>query len=321
MTFGLESGRLAILGGTGLIGRALLTKLAATGASRVVVLGAQPPEAVSGLRVDFYQGDVRNVLDVETALAGCTTVVHLAGMKHAGRSAVAPSAYFDVNAGGAVTVMEAAKRCGVTRVVFASTAHVYGPPKTPIITEDHPTHPLSIYAASKLAGEAAVVGYAESFGLSGVVARLANVYGGTPDFETVVGRAVLQVLAGEPVQLRNHKAVRDFIEVRDAAEGLLRLAALPASKGATVVNLSSGRGVSTGEIAELVASAAERTGYPRPMISPPEHPDATESVLALVLSAERLRALTGWVPSVSWAEGLGMMFRNGSTTRVGQRHG
>jgi nucleoside-diphosphate-sugar epimerase len=98
--------------------------------------------------------------------------------------------------------------------------------------------------------------------------------------------------------------VRDLLHVDDAAEGLLRIAASGArGPDASVVNLSNARGVSSGRMAELVADAVAALGAARPDIVRPERP-AEETVPRLVLSNERLLALTGWTPPTDLGAGL-----------------
>jgi nucleoside-diphosphate-sugar epimerase len=294
---------IAVVGGFGLLGRALLSRLAAYGAASAVVVEPRPATAAAPLRVEHRSGDVRDPASLRSALAGCSVAFHLAALKSAPDSVDAPLTYFAVNALGTANVLEACRLESVRALVYASTSHVYGVPERIPVPESHPTRPLSIYAASKLAGETIALSYGSAYGIDARVVRMANLYGGVADPSTVVGRAVSQAVAGEPIRLRNLDSVRDLLYVDDAADGLLRIAAAAARPEASVVNLSNAQGVSTGRMAELVADAVAARGATRPPLVRPE-PPAQEAVPRLVLSNERLLALTGWVPPTDLGAGL-----------------
>jgi nucleoside-diphosphate-sugar epimerase len=238
------------------------------------------------------------------AIEGCDVVFHLAGLKHAGRSFEERLRYFDVNGSGTARVAEACHQSGAGTLVYASTGHVYGTPQTIPVDEDHPTRPLSIYAASKLAGEAAAFGYAAAAGLRTVIARLANLYGNPIDEDTIVGRAVGLAVRGEDIRLRNLAVVRDFVHMDDAAEALVRLAEF-AQRGpsgrCTIVNVTNATPVSAGQIAELAADLAVAAGKRRPAI---ESSGGPEALPKLVLSGARLESLLGWLPQIDIASGI-----------------
>jgi len=301
--------RIAVVGGYGLLGSALLARLAACGAS-VVVVEPRPPVRPNPA-ADHRTGDVLDLESLRKGFAGCSAVFHLAALKVARDSADNPLEYFSVNAQGTAHVAEACRNSGVRHLTYASTSHVYGIPAVDLVPETHPTRPRSVYAASKLAGESIALAYQAAYGMDVRVARMANLYGGRADAATIVGRAVSQAVAGESIRLRNLDSVRDFLHVDDAAEGLLRIAAAggSASPQSRILNLSDGKGVSTGRIAELVASAAEAIGLPRPDIRKPEKTEP-EEVPRLVLSPGLLQSVTGWIPSTDLSWGLDALLRS-----------
>jgi nucleoside-diphosphate-sugar epimerase len=296
--------RVAVIGGFGLLGSALVPRLLSGGCRSVVVVEpatASPSPLAAG--VERRVGDIRDAALLTKALSGCSAVFHLAALKSAPGSADAPLDYFQINMMGTVNVLEACRRESVRSIVYASTSHVYGSPTQIPVPEEHPTRPLSIYAASKLAGETIALAYASSYGTDARVVRMANLYGGRADDSTIAGRAITQAAAGQPLRLRSLEAVRDFLHVADAAEGLIRIVAAPPAPGGMVVNLSDAQPVSTGRLAELTADAATALGLPRPEIIRPEK-TVPEAVPSLVLSNQRLRSVTGWVPGISLADGL-----------------
>lgn len=290
----LRGRTVCVVGGRGAIGSALVKRLADAGA-RVTVADRDGDPAV----------DVLDPRAIAAAVENAGIVVHLAGLKHAAQSSDDPTAYIAVNVTGTAHVLEACRRAGVEAVIYASTAHVYGAPRSVPVDEDHPTRPLSIYAASKLAGEALIAGYSASFGMHAVIARLANVYGADRDPETIIGRAIGQALARQPIALRSHESVRDYVHVDDAAEALARLAAFAlGAAGCHVVNVTNGRGVRAREIAEIAARIGSTSVVdPGPV---------RETVPELVLSNAKLGSLVGWVPAIDIGEGLTRLARSSS---------
>jgi UDP-glucose 4-epimerase len=278
---------IGITGGHGVLGRRLQTMLRSAGRA-----------------FTLFSGDVRNLADLQAGLAGCGVVVHLAAISEPAACFAEPSNCMEVNALGTARVMEACRLLGIQRAIYTSTAQVYGAPARLPADEDSPTAPRSVYAASKLAGEAAMRGYSASFGTAAVAARLANVYGPGMGPQSVIGRAVSQLRSGQPVQLRSYREVRDFIFLDDAVEALIRLSGADACGiGFHTVNVSSARGASVMDVVEVLAAVAEESGLPRPEILPPTgEPD--REVPALVLDNRRLQSLTGWQPGTPLREGL-----------------
>jgi UDP-glucose 4-epimerase len=298
-----------VVGGAGILGTRLVIKLVERGAGQVVVF--DQPQAIAGSRLREVPGVVcqaGNLLepsDLERALAPCTVVYHLAALTHVGRSLEDPQRYWDINSGGTVRVLEACRRLGVRQIIYASTGAVYGQPCASPITEQHPTRPLSIYAASKLAGEAALQGYAASFKLAAVIARLANIYGAPWGADTVIGRALEQVATRQPVRLRNLSAVRDFVYIDDVVEALIRLCLPETTVPCCIVNVASARGVSIGEVAQTLVAVAERQGLGHMEILPSNEP-GQESIPVLVMDNHYLKALTAWTPQITLEQGLSL---------------
>lgn len=164
--------------------------------------------------------------------------------------------------------------------------------------------PVSVYAASKLAGEAVIQGYAANYELSCDIARLSNLYGASFGAETVIGRALRQVVSGEPIALRNLEPVRDFIHADDVVEALVRLAAAGDDRsGCRIVNVSTNQGVSVREMAQALANIAVEQGWGYPEIVQTGD-SRDELVPRLILDNSRLRELTGWMPRITLQQGL-----------------
>ena len=302
----LREARVCITGGQGALGRRLLWQLVSVGVRNLVVLdraAKRPNQAIDkNSYIRWLTGDVLDPEAVDRAVAGSDIVFHLAGLVDAAQSTAHPLAYFQVNALGTAQVLEACRRRAVAHVVYVSTAHVYGIPRTVPVEEGHPTDPGSPYAASKLGGELVIRTYARMGSMSGIVARLANVYGAPFAGTTVVGRALQSALTGGPVVLRTLAPVRDFLYVDDAVRALVRLAASPARECETV-NVGTGRGVSVGQMAQALVRIAQELGLGTLGVHE-SAPAEADPVPELVLDTRRLAALTGWTPSVALETGL-----------------
>jgi UDP-glucose 4-epimerase len=297
-----------ITGGGGALGYHLTRRLIELGANDVVVfdqnIATSRVKEFRDAPVRFIQGDILKAKDLESAISQCTIVFHLAALTHIGRSNLEPLKYLEVNGLATGYVLEACRKKNVKKFIYASTSHVYGNPLQERINEFHRTQPLSIYAASKLSGEAAIYGYLYSYGIHTVIARLSNLYGSSLTAETVIGQAVDQVINGRPIQLKNLKSIRDFIYVSDAVEALIRLADVDENRAEShVVNVSTGKGVSIATMTDILMQAAEKLGLDRVEIIKPQE-EVFEKVPALVLDNSRLISLTGWSPQVDLQEGL-----------------
>lgn len=289
-----------VTGAGGFIGRALMRCLVARG---VRVCGADLPGRLAGTggrSADFTDVDSARAQIAAAArdIGKEATVFHLAGIAHAGLCRDAPSAAFSANVAATANVLEACRVNGLRRVVFPSTALVYSLPRPLPIDEDAPVSARSIYAASKIAAEALLAGYARDFGFSVDIARLGNVYGPDGPADSVVGTLLRQVAREGRIQLKTLAPVRDFVHRDDVAEGLARLGEAGAEPGLRIFNLSSGVATSVGTLAELMAEAAGR-----PFL-PVELEPGTGQDDRLVLDVQRLRHRTGWVPARSLLDGL-----------------
>ena len=311
----LRQQSVCVTGGRGALGTLLVRRLLEGGAARVVTLDNSPlipsPETAGHERsAETVLGSILNPSDLDRALAGCTTVFHLAALAHVGRSSSAPIDCFHVNAFGTAQVLEACRRSGVQRVLYVSTGHVYGVPKKLPLREEHPTAPLSVYAASKLAGEAVVQGYAASFGLACDIARLSNVYGSSFDENTVISTALSQAAAGGPVVLRDPTPVRDFIHVDDVVEALVRLAASPEpGERERIVNVSTGRGVSVRGMTQILAKLLEEGGRAHQVVFQGGSEHGAQAP-RLILDNGRLVRRTGWRPEMRLERGLELALRD-----------
>lgn len=299
-----------VTGGAGYIGSHVARHLADAGHRPVVLdnLGKGHREAVAGLLL--VEGDIGDRTLVERVLREerIEAVVHLAADCLVGESVAEPGKYFRNNVVNGLALADAMVAAGVLRLVFSSTAAVYGEPETTPITEDHPKSPTNPYGLSKLTFERILSTYDHAYGLRYTALRYFNAAGADPagrlgedhDPESHLIPIVLQVASGQRPSIRvfgtdyptpDGTCVRDYVHVADLASAhRLALERLAAGAVSGAFNLGTGHGYSIREVVE----AAERvTGRQVPCEDAPRRPG---DPAVLVASSERARQELGWEP-------------------------
>jgi UDP-glucose 4-epimerase len=260
---GLDGKRLLVIGGAGLIGSHLIDQLTTTRAAEIVVFDnfqrGRPEnlrEALRDPRVSIFPqgGDIQHSDILERAMEGVDGVFHLAALWLL-QCHEYPRSAFDVNIRGTFNVIEAAIKAGVKRVVYSSSASVYGDAVDLPMTEDHPYNNNTFYGATKIAGEHMFRSLGERYGLNWVGLRYMNVYGPRQDYRGAYIAVMMQMLdrldRGEaPVVFGDGSQQYDFIYVEDVA----RANVLSMASSATGRNYNVGRGIGTSvkDLAELL---------------------------------------------------------------------
>jgi UDP-glucose 4-epimerase len=299
--------KLLVTGGAGYVGSVVAHQLVEAGHETVVLDNlAKGHEAAVPEGTRLVGGDL---LDAEgtraTISEGFDGVLHFAALSLVGESVEEPERYYRNNVCGTLNLLEAMVEDGVTRLVFSSTAAVYGEPEEVPISETAPALPTNPYGASKLAVDRMIGAVAAARGLAATSLRYFNVAGASGRFgedhhpETHLIPLVLQTAAGrrDSVKLfgtdyptRDGTAVRDYIHVEDL--GRAHLLALEAAEAGEhrVYNLGNGAGFS---VREVVEAARRVTGRP---IDALEAPRRAGDPAVLVASSDRARAELGWKP-------------------------
>jgi UDP-glucose 4-epimerase len=259
----LDGRRLLVIGGAGLIGSHLVDQLTKTRAAEIVVFDnfqrGRPEnlrEALRDPRVSIFPqgGDIQHSDILERAMEGVDGVFHLAALwlLHCHEY---PRSAFDVNIRGTFNVIEAAIKAGVKRVVYSSSASVYGDAVELPMTEDHPYNNNTFYGATKIAGEHMFRSLGQRYGLDWVGLRYMNVYGPRQDYRGAYIAVMMQMLdrldRGEaPVVFGDGSQQYDFIYVEDVA----RANVLAMASSATGRNYNVGRGIGTSvkDLAEVL---------------------------------------------------------------------
>jgi UDP-glucose 4-epimerase len=250
--------------------------------------------------VTFVDGDIRDPAAVDRAMAGAGIVFHLAASVGNTRSIEHPLIDAGINVIGTLTVLEAARRRGVRKLVFSSSAGIFGELKTLPIDEDHPVDPDSPYGASKLGAEKACLVYAKLYPIECVCLRYFNVYGVHQRYDAygnVIPIFAHRMLRGQPVVIYGDgEQTRDFVNVGDVAEANYRAAMSRGVSGA--FNIASGTRVTINELVRLMADA----GGLSPVVEhgPPRAGDVRHSLADLTRARTRL----GFDPRIGLTEGL-----------------
>lgn len=293
--------RILVTGGAGFIGHHLAALLAREGIDVRIfdsLINGKRERIPAGAQ--FIQGDIRDRSALAGAMLGVTHVVHLAALVSVAESMANPLATHDVNVTGMGQVLEAMREAGLTRIVYASSAAVYGDEPSLPKSESSPLWPQSPYALSKALNEAQAGMYERTFGLSPVGLRLFNVYGpgqaGNHPYASVIPRWVEAARAGRALTIYGDGTqTRDFIHVRDIARAIRR--ALTAS-AAGVFNIASGEETSLMELKRVIAGAYPGTVTVRQ--EPPRAGDIAHSVADIGAARRDL----GFAPTVDLQTGV-----------------
>jgi len=252
--------------------------------------------------VRLIEGDIRDQETVEAAMEGVDVVFHEAAMVSVPESVDRPRACHDVNGTATVTLLEAA-RANDSRVVFASSAAIYGHPDGVPIAEDAPKRPASPYGLEKLTGDYYTRIYADRYGLDTVSLRYFNAYGPRQtggQYSGVISTFLEQARSGEPITVEGDgEQTRDFVHVDDIVQANLR-AATTDSTG-TSYNIGTGSNITIRELAETVQRVTDTDSEivhvdPRPG-------DIEQSEADITKARDRL----GYTPTVTLEDGLSQL--------------
>jgi UDP-glucose 4-epimerase len=297
-----------VTGGGGFIGSHLVDRLVATGRSVRVfdnfAVGRRSNlrQHEGNPRLEIIEGDVADRAVVARACTGADRVFHVAARADIVPSIQEPEAYFRANVDGTFNVLEAARAEAVDRLVYVASSSCYGIPGQYPTPETAPADPRYPYALTKYLGEQLMMHWANVYRLPAVSVRLFNVYGPrartSGSYGAVFGVFLAQLMAGQPLTVvGDGEQTRDFTFVSDVVDALLTVA--QSDRIGEIYNVGSGRPVSVNELIRLLGSPPT-TGIPKR----PGEPDCTWADIS------KIRVHLGWVPKVSFAEGVRVMREN-----------
>ncbi len=290
-----------VTGGLGFIGKHLVEALLKLN-KKVLILTKLNSHCLEPLPdgAKLIVADIRNFSQLVAAVKESDIIFHVAANINTTRSVEDPRFDFEVNALGTFNILETAIRIGARRLVYVSSAAVYGRPQRFPLDEEHPTRPFLPYGASKLSGELSCLSFSQSQGLPVVIGRPFCVYGpGENPKRTMieVSRYLRWHLNGQSIRIIGDARVktRDFVHVDDVVSALLLLA--EKGENGEAYNIGSGEEVSMSGLVDLIGSATGRHAIIE------ENRYVTEDSYRLVADISKLKSL-GYQPTVSLWQGI-----------------
>jgi UDP-glucose 4-epimerase len=303
-----------VTGGAGFIGSHLVDRLLADGHRVRVIdnfMSGSPanlePATRHGADLEVMEGDLRDLATVERAAKGASVIYHQAAMRSVPRSVQDPLGANEHNVNGTLHVLEAARRAGIRRVVYASSSSVYGArPELPK-REDQQPAPISPYAVSKYADELYAAVWAKLYDVETVGLRYFNVFGPRQDpkseYATVIPRFILLGMSKQPLEIHGDGTQsRDFTYIDNVVEANV-LAGKAEGAGGMVFNVGCGERISLLEIVRMLEGLV---GRPLERRHTPTRAGDVPHTLADVSQAKRV---LGYTPLVRFEDGLRRTFQ------------
>jgi len=292
-----------VTGGAGFIGSNIVKLLVQEG-NDVAVLDNLSTGYLKNLdpfpTVKFIEGDIRDDKTVNLAVNGVEVIFHLAASVGNTNSIENPKQDSEINVLGTINILEAARKKNVRKIVFSSSAGIFGELKHLPISEDHPVEPGSPYGASKLAAEKLCLAYSKLYDLEAVCLRYFNVYGINQRYDAygnVIPIFAYQMIKGQTLTIYGDgEQPRDFVEVSDVAQANYRAALTKGLSGA--FNIASSKRVTINVLVDLLQNAS---GIISSTVHGPERPGDVRDSLADITAAQQA---LGYNPKITLEEGL-----------------
>ena len=298
-----------VTGGAGYIGGTVSTRLAAAGHTVTVIDNlCHSTRSALPAGVNFVEADLADRERITSVLrdTGAQGVMHFAALIEAGESMQKPELYFRNNTASSLALLEAMLAAGVNKLVFSSTAAVYGEPEAVPIPENARLAPTNAYGESKLLVEHMLSWFHRIHGLRYAALRYFNVAGAIPGrgeahepeshiipliLDVALGRREKILVYGDDYDTPDGTCIRDYVHVADLADAhRLALEALE-REPKLILNLGNGEGFS---VKQVIDAARRVTGHPIPAELRPRRPG---DPARLVASSDLARSILGWSPS------------------------
>ncbi len=302
----------AVTGAGGFIGSHLVERLLTDGHDVRALVRYSSTSSVGFLgeaherwpeRLIIEAGTIEDPGCVNRFVDGADVVLHLAALIGIPYSYVAPHHYVQTNIVGTINVLDAVRRTGATRMVHISTSETYGTAQFVPISESHPVHAQSPYAATKAGADQLVLSYARSFDTPVVVVRPFNTYGPRQSARAFIPTVITQALSSDEVKLGAVTPRRDLTYVADTVDGMVRAASAPDVEGMEI-NLGTGVSYSVGEVAERIVATVNPSAV---IVHDAERERPADSeVMELQSDITRARELLGYDPNTTLDEGLAL---------------
>jgi len=244
----MEERTILITGGSGFVGRHMVKKFSDMGYN-VRIFDIAEPKYPLDKNTEFIKGDIFNIDSITAAINDVSTVIHLVGLADAGVAQKNPMKSFQLNILSLQNILEACRICGNKKIIFPSSAAVYGITEDLPIKENFPVSPTNIYSAHKVICEKMVQAYQKNYGVNYVVLRFFNVYG--KGNEGVIGIFLDKAKKGETIESFGPFQYRDFIYAGEVANAVYMAVAHDKATN-RIINIGSSKGIQIREILNLV---------------------------------------------------------------------
>jgi nucleoside-diphosphate-sugar epimerase len=291
-----------VTGGAGFIGTNIVKRLLSDGHTVRVIdnyVGGKKEERFQD-GAEYIEGDIRDFDTMLRAATGVDGIFHQAAVPRVPYSVEHPMETNDNNLDGTLTVLEAARKAGVKRVIFATSSSVFGSDEAVALREDMPKQPKSPYALQKLAGQEYCRLYSELYGLETVSLCYYNIYGPYMDpeggYALVIGKFMKQLQDGEAMTIcGDGEYYRDYTHVDDCVEAnMLAMTKDTVGKG-EMINIGNSNPYSVNQLAEII-------GGPTTNIDP----RAGDPRYAMA-DISRAKELLGWEPTIELPDGIAQL--------------
>jgi len=309
--------KILITGGLGFLGSNLAKNLVDLGANVTLLDNLAPLYGGNIFNVKEIQkdvsiviNDIRNIEIIKPLIENTEIIFHLAAQVSYIDSLGMPNEDLDLNARATLNILECCRKYNPNvRILFSSSRMVYGKVEQPLVVEESPTNPLSLYGIHKLMSEKYLLMYYKDFGIRSTVMRVTNPYGPKQQIKhskySLVGWFIRQAMEDKVIKIFGEGAqLRDYIYVDDIVNAMIKCAASPKAIG-EVINLGSGQ---SSKFSDMVSYVIKHVNKGKMEFVP--WPDNYEKIETgdVSIDISKLRAITSWQPTVSLDEGISKTF-------------
>jgi NAD dependent epimerase/dehydratase len=307
----LSGKKVLVTGADGFIGSHLTEELIKIGAKVRVLVQYNSQKSIGNLEyldkklraeIEIMYGDIQDPDLMKKLIEGCEVVFHLAALIAIPYSYLAPEAYVHTNILGTLHVLQACRINGVRMMVHTSTSETYGTALYTPIDERHPLQAQSPYAATKIGADKIVESFYKSFNFPVATIRPFNTFGPRQSDRAIIPTIISQIAAGkDQITLGSLAPVRDFLYVKDTANGYIKIAESENTIG-EVINVGTGRGINIGDLATLIMELMRKKVV---LNSNDERvrPGKSE-VMQLLCNYKKAQRLANWEPQFTLEQGL-----------------
>ena len=289
--------KMIVTGGAGFIGSNLSRALCESG-HEVHIIDRDPSlrRATLPKEATIHEKDIRHIDDIQSIMKDADTVFHMAAVPRVPYSIEHPVETTDENITGTVSVLTAAVRAKVRRVVYSSSGSAYGMQEIMPLSESMPANPVNPYGLQKYVGELFAAMWPDLYGIETLSLRYFNVYGPGLDpngpYALAIGRFLMAQKSGEPITIFGDGTImRDFTHVRDVVSANVLAADSPNVGKGEVINIGAGRNVSIQALAEM---------FDVPIQYGPPRIEAHDSLA----DNRKAKELLGWEPTITLEDGI-----------------